>query len=101
MASTTLELPSPQLPAAPATHNTVEQPWRPRIDPWIDARTPGLFHCVVGGGGGGELRAGKFECRRRHALLDSIVATEGGIQSFSRKTSNLKMIWTLVTGDRF
>src|SRR5580704_16545455 len=39
MASTTLELPSPQLPDAPASHDTVEQPWRPRINPWIVAMT--------------------------------------------------------------
>jgi DHA2 family multidrug resistance protein len=39
MAATTLELPSAQLPDAPATHTTVEQPWRPRINPWIVAMT--------------------------------------------------------------
>src|ERR1700744_279070 len=39
MAATTLELPSAQVPGAPATHQTVEQPWRPRINPWIVAMT--------------------------------------------------------------
>jgi len=39
MAATTLELPSAQLPDAPAIHQTVEQPWRPRINPWIVAMT--------------------------------------------------------------
>ena len=38
MATTTLELPSAQLPDAPASH-TVEAPWRPRINPWIVAMT--------------------------------------------------------------
>jgi DHA2 family multidrug resistance protein len=41
MATTTLELPSAQLPDAPAhePHPSVEQPWRPRINPWIVAMT--------------------------------------------------------------
>jgi DHA2 family multidrug resistance protein len=41
MATTTLELPSAQLPDAPAhdPHPAVEKPWRPRINPWIVAMT--------------------------------------------------------------
>src|ERR1700720_1761491 len=41
MATTTLELPSAQLPGAPALdpHPAVEKPWRPRINPWIVAMT--------------------------------------------------------------
>ena len=41
MATTTLELPSAQLPSAPAHHRhpPVEKPWRPRINPWIVAMT--------------------------------------------------------------
>jgi MFS transporter, DHA2 family, multidrug resistance protein len=41
MATTTLELPSAQLPDAPAhePHSSVEKPWRPRINPWIVAMT--------------------------------------------------------------
>ena len=41
MATTTLELPSAQLPDAPAhePHPSVEKPWRPRINPWIVAMT--------------------------------------------------------------
>src|ERR1700736_1707989 len=41
MATTTLELPSAQLPDAPARdpHPAVEKPWRPRINPWIVAMT--------------------------------------------------------------
>src|SRR6201999_1149664 len=39
MAASTLELPSAQLPDAPATHSTVEQPWRPRMNPWVVAMT--------------------------------------------------------------
>src|ERR1700738_3124602 len=41
MATTTLELPSAQLPDAPVhdPHPTVEKPWRPRINPWIVAMT--------------------------------------------------------------
>jgi DHA2 family multidrug resistance protein len=39
MAATTLELPSAQTPDAPAHSTTVEQPWRPRINPWIVAMT--------------------------------------------------------------
>jgi DHA2 family multidrug resistance protein len=41
MATTTLELPSAQLPDAPAhePHPSVEKPWRPRINPWIIAMT--------------------------------------------------------------
>src|SRR6266404_6460551 len=40
MATTTLELPSAQLPApAHDPHPAVEKPWRPRINPWIVAMT--------------------------------------------------------------
>ncbi len=39
MAASTLELPRAQLPDAPAPHGAVEQPWRPRINPWIVAMT--------------------------------------------------------------
>src|SRR6266566_1360890 len=41
MATTTLELPSAQLPDAPAhePHHAEEKPWRPRINPWIVAMT--------------------------------------------------------------
>src|SRR5216684_5910795 len=41
MATTTLELPSAQLPDAPAhePHHADEKPWRPRINPWIVAMT--------------------------------------------------------------
>ena len=41
MATTTLELPSAQLPDAPAhdPHPAVEKPWRPSINPWIVAMT--------------------------------------------------------------
>jgi MFS transporter, DHA2 family, multidrug resistance protein len=41
MASTTLELPSAQLPDAEVhePHPAVEKPWRPRINPWIIAMT--------------------------------------------------------------
>ena len=39
MAATTLDLPSAQLPDAPLAPTTVEQPWRPRINPWIVAMT--------------------------------------------------------------
>src|ERR1700748_214919 len=39
MAASTLELPSAQIPDAPTHRDTVEQPWRPRINPWIVAMT--------------------------------------------------------------
>ena len=41
MAATTLELPSAQLPGAPAhdPQHAVEKPWRPRVNPWIVAMT--------------------------------------------------------------
>ena len=39
MAATTLELPGTQLPEASAKQTTVEQPWRPRVNPWIVAMT--------------------------------------------------------------
>jgi MFS transporter, DHA2 family, multidrug resistance protein len=39
MAASTLELPGTQLPEASAKQTTVEQPWRPRINPWIVAMT--------------------------------------------------------------
>src|SRR6202453_1307285 len=39
MAASTIELPSAQTPEASTTHETVERPWRPRINPWIVAMT--------------------------------------------------------------
>ena len=41
MATTLVDLPEAELPKAqtPEHHTTVEQPWRPRINPWIIAMT--------------------------------------------------------------
>ena len=41
MATTVIDLPEAELPEAhtPKHHTTVEQPWRPRINPWIIAMT--------------------------------------------------------------